>query len=874
MSEPERAPPATDDRPLLGGLLLANLLIAALLTLLGVLSLSASRQAFLQQARTATENLAQALQAGLEAELTQVDMVLRTIEQAPRDAAARAALLPQQIALVPQVESLRVTDAQGVVREGQGLLGALPVDLSDREIFRRLCDEPGSDTLVSEPLIAHVSRHRVIGMARRLQDADGGFAGIVYANVPVSHFQQRFKALGLGPRDAVTLRSASRRLIVRQTGEAADGDASPGENSAQVSAALEQALRIDPAQGSFIASTAHDGVERVSAYRRLPHSGLLVLVGLATEQYLAPWRSQRSQVLTLIALLIMLVSGASALLWRNWRRESAAARRHRTLLRTASDGIHVLDREGRVVEASESFARMLGCRHEALLGRPVASWDAQLSAAEIEAWLRDFPAGESRRFETRHRRADGSLIDVEVHCAAAHIDGRDLIYCSARDISEGKRLARQLAASAAEVQDLYDNAPCGYHSLDAQGRFLHVNATELAWLGCTREDLIGRGRITDFLDEQGRKQFRLHFPRLLAGERITGLELDLQPVGAPPRRVSISASGLFDAQGRFLRSRSVMYDVSALQQAREQLQEALRTQQAMLDNELIGIIRSRQGLAQWVNPAMTRIFGLQPDELLGQSVRRLYPDDASYRAFLEEAQPVLAAGGRYRAQLRTRHRDGRTIWVDVNGVRLSAERDESLWLLADITPIKEAQQQAEHLAQHDALTGLPNRLLLADRLSQALAGAERQGQRLGLCFLDLDGFKPINDALGHAAGDALLCQVAWRLQAGLRASDTVARLGGDEFVLLLSPLADAEELQHALVRVQAALAAPIDCGGRQVHIGASIGVALYPDDGHTAEQLLSRADQAMYAAKARGRGSISLYASLRPPEPEPAGLDS
>lgn len=844
-------------RRVLGGLMLGNLLIAALLVMLGTLSLNASRQAFLQQARSATENLAHGLQATLTAELTQVDMALQTIEQSQSlSLPEQEALLAQQLSLVRPIESLRITDAHGIVRAGKGLLGAAPVDLSDRLLFKRLRDEPQAGTLMSEPLLAHVSEHWVIGLARRLQDSHGDFTGMVYANVPVSHFEQLFAGMDLGPQGAVTLRSATLRLIARRSDGAA-ASASSGVGSSTVSAELARALQANPEQGSFIANTALDGIERSSAYQRVKGFPLLVLVGMGNEQYLAPWRAQRAQVLGLIGLVILLVSGASALLYSAWLRLLAQARRHQALLHTASDGIHVLDRNGHIVEASASFAAMLGCSHRELLGRHVGSWDAKLAPAAIEEWLRTIEVRQSDRFETTHRSGDGQLVEVEVHCAAVRIEGRDLIYCSARDIGERKRLARQLAASAEEVRGLYDQAPCGYHSLDAKGRFLHVNATELAWLGCTRESLIGKRGIAEFFTEQGRRQFRLQFPRLLAGEPIAGLEFDLRSSEGTLRRVSVSATPVLDVEGRFLLSRSVMYDVTELQRARDQLQKALRAQQAMLDNELIGIVKSQRGSTVWVNQAMTRIFGHAADELLGHSVRQLFVDDASFRDFVAEARPVLQTGGRYRSQIQTRRRDGKTIWVDINGVRLSAEREEQLWLLADITPIKEAQQRTEYLAYHDVLTGLPNRLLLSDRLRQALASAERRQHKLALCYLDLDGFKQVNDALGHAAGDLVLQQVAQRLQAGVRAHDTVARLGGDEFVLLLSPLADTSELQVVLLRIRAELARPADLAGigidQPLSIGASIGVALFPDDGREPEALLARADHAMYEAKTRGR---------------------
>jgi diguanylate cyclase (GGDEF)-like protein len=168
-----------------------------------------------------------------------------------------------------------------------------------------------------------------------------------------------------------------------------------------------------------------------------------------------------------------------------------------------------------------------------------------------------------------------------------------------------------------------------------------------------------------------------------------------------------------------------------------------------------------------------------------------------------------------------------------------------------------AEDRVRHLAQHDALTDLPNRALFADRLGQALAGAKRDGQPCAVMFIDLDNFKPINDNLGHAMGDRLLRQVAVRLRAGLRESDTVARIGGDEFVVLLRHAGEPDALAVA-DKLRDALAHPFEIESHTIAIAASIGVALYPDHGQDDIELLKQADEAMYAAKRQGRNRVQM----------------
>jgi diguanylate cyclase (GGDEF)-like protein len=179
----------------------------------------------------------------------------------------------------------------------------------------------------------------------------------------------------------------------------------------------------------------------------------------------------------------------------------------------------------------------------------------------------------------------------------------------------------------------------------------------------------------------------------------------------------------------------------------------------------------------------------------------------------------------------------------------------------DVGVARATSLRMSHLAQHDALTGLPNRLLMKDRLTLAIAAAHRHGKSLGVLFMDVDRFKGINDSLGHAAGDHVLQSVARRLVTGVRRSDTVSRQGGDEFVVLLSEVACAEDAAFSADKLLAAVAAPHRVGDQDLHVTASAGIAVYPDDGTDAESLLRKADLALLSAKAKGRGGHRFFRS-------------
>lgn len=730
-------------RQVLGWLLAGNLILALLLAASALLSLRASREAFRERAQIATLNLAESLQGTIAAEIDQVDIVLRQVAQTLRRAGGPQALsrealqelLTQQQALVGQIQALRLADARGQVIAGPDLPAGEPVSVADREAFRSARDEAHSGLLLTGPLQARISQQWSLSLARRVETPDGHFAGLVYALLPTAHLQRLLDAVNVGEQGAATLRTADLRLVARHA--AGDGSRPLPIGDDKVSAELRAQLAGGAQRGSYIARTLLDQVERSNTYYRVRGYPLVVVVGLGMPEFLAPWYTQSMQLLGLSVLILLLVAVASALLYTAWRRQASAAQRVHALLHTASDGIHVLDAQGRVVELSDSFAEMLGCTPEKLMGRHVSEWNPNVSEASLQRWLADFEVGSRRRFEARHRHADGSLHDVELQCARVRLDGADLVFCAARDISEYKR------ASA-------------------------------------------------------------------------------------------------------------------------ELQQALQRQQAMLDNELIGILITREQQIVWTNAAMRRILACGEEVLEGQSLRTLHPDEASFQRVLDEALPVLQAGGRYRSQLRARRRDGQPLWIDMHGTLMPGQPQEALWLLADITLLKDSELRAAHSAQHDPLTGLPNRLLLDDRLLQALSRAERSRESLAVCYLDLDGFKAVNDRLGHAAGDRLLCEMAQRLQACVRAQDTVARLGGDEFVLLLPAPGEPAELEAVLSRVSTDLSRPVLLDGQSAQVSASMGVALYPQDGHQADALLAQADRAMYQAKRQGRQRVCYSGAALP----------
>ena len=243
-----------------------------------------------------------------------------------------------------------------------------------------------------------------------------------------------------------------------------------------------------------------------------------------------------------------------------------------------------------------------------------------------------------------------------------------------------------------------------------------------------------------------------------------------------------------------------------------------------------------------------------------QFFRIIHPDDEI--RVREELQDYLKrSAGHYVSEMRVACKDGSWKWLLCRGTALrhDAAHLRMVGTFTDITLNKQHEKQLEHIAQFDALTGIPNRLLLADRLKQALAHSKRDGSILAVCYLDLDGFKFVNDTMGHEAGDKVLIEVTRRINSSIREDDTVARLGGDEFAVLLLGLHAAEECSASLNRLLEAISQPIEIRNKLFEVSASIGVATYPGDDHDADTLLRHADQAMYTAKQSGKNRYYLY---------------
>lgn len=424
----------------------------------------------------------------------------------------------------------------------------------------------------------------------------------------------------------------------------------------------------------------------------------------------------------------------------------------------------------------------------------------------------------------------------------------------------------ELSRSRERLRTLYERTPAMMVSTDTDGRLLSVSRLWLERMGLRREDVIGR-KLVDFLAAESRRRALTRtWPDLLAAGRCRDVEYRLMRSDGQRIDVLLSATTERDADGRITRTHAVLEDITRKRLA-EELEAEHERSKVTLESIADAVITSDpQGRILYLNPVAVTMIGLPEEQVRG----RLYGEVLRRRDVETGAElpdPVaLCLHQRKRLALPQRvrlgHAHGSEHVVQESVSPMFAAGGRLIGAVAVMQDVTEAHALAlelAHRAQHDVLTGLPNRLLLHDRLQQGLQLARRNRTVLALMFMDLDRFKAVNDSHGHATGDELLCQVANRLLKQLRATDTACRLGGDEFVVLLSQVEQATDAGDVAMHLLEALCKPYQLGKHQADISASIGIACFPQDGDDEATLMRNADAAMYQAKQQGRNRVVFF---------------
>lgn len=737
---------------------------AVALVVIGLLQLHART---LREAEVRSQNIALAIDLHLSNVIARVDLSLQTmateLDRHLQDGESEreqlvGALIRQHKAALPEAEAWLVVGAQGNILFHEGEQGFPSFSVADRDYFRDLESGRVTGLAIGGPLKSRLTGNWVLLLARAIRDVDGRLKGIVVVPLPIASFGRMLSGFELASRDVVTLRDADLRLISRFPQQ--PGGKAGAVGDANASTALRSLVASGKKQATYSASAPFDRVERIFSYRRLSNAPMVVVVGIAQDDFLEQWRHSAWHFSAVFALLLVACNTTAVLFYRQWRRQrqSAAA---------LSDGNALL----------EKSLQQLRERDDAL--------NAAQEAGQLGTYTLCIATGE--------------------------------LVCSPN------------------IDAIF--------GIDAA--FLH---TIEGWLQLVHPD--DRLWMRDHFYHEVLDQHRAFDREYRAVRPVDGQVVWVHGTG----RLD------FDADGRPIRLRGTVQNVSARRIADERLQLA---EEVFLNATEGLLITDRTGRIIEINPAFTAITGYTADEIRGKNPRVL-SSGAHAAEFYASFWRELETTGRWDGEFTNRRQDGSTY---IQYSRVFSIRDmygsivRFAAVISDVTAIKASQRRLEYLAYYDELTGLPNRIRLASQMRQAMDRCRRHGDRLlGVCCLDLDGFREINERWGQEAGDRLLGKVAQRLSWCAGAGDVVARLGGDEFVVVFCDLKDEGDAHDAASRLLETSMAPYTLEQARLQITFSVGVSLYPIAGvDEPDVLLRQADQAMYDAKRRGKNRICFF---------------
>ena len=538
------------------------------------------------------------------------------------------------------------------------------------------------------------------------------------------------------------------------------------------------------------------------------------------------------------------------------------------LLDSMAEGMYGVNTRGFCTFVNQSFLRLLGYeRPEDLLGRHMheiihhSHADGTPYPSEVCRAYRAYIENRDCHVDDEvFWRRDGSSFPVEYWSYPIRHDGEVVgSVVTFLDISERRQAAEKLRSARQLLENVINTVPHYVFWKDRESRYLGCNALFARSAGLDRpEEILGRDdhefawqEFADLYRRDDMEVMTTQTPKLHIIEPI-------HMAGAEHRWLETSKVPLRDGQGQVMGVLGVFQDITERRRSEEKLRQAAK----VFDSTMEGVvITNPDGDIVAVNPAFIDITGYCEAEALGKNprIRKSGRHDKSY---YQAMWASIKETGSWRGEIWNRRKTGEIYpeWLTINSVRDETGKVVNyVGVFADISQLRRSETELDHLAHHDHLTGLPNRLLLNARLDHAIQRAHRSGTTLAILFLDLDRFKTVNDSLGHPLGDKLLKLVAALLSACVRSEDTVARLGGDEFVVVLEEIRNRSDASEVAEKILNTLNKRVDLDGQAVFISASIGISIYPVDGRDGTTLLQNADAAMYQSKEEGRNTIRLY---------------
>ncbi|MFY9327723.1 MAG: EAL domain-containing protein [Georgfuchsia sp.] len=739
---------------LIVGTVLLNLFV---FTLVG-LSVHHSRHQYQERAEITTRNLTQLLESEIAGAIKADNIALSAMieeykEQLTGNINDKSLniRIEQIRSRLPEIDALRIADAQGRLIYGNDVAPGTKVNVADRPHFIRLRNDPKAGLVISKPQQSRINQKWVIVLARRIDRADGSFGGMAFAAITLEHLSRIFSALDVGPHGVVVVRDESLGIVARHPELAGVGST---VGSKALAPEFREMIQAQPFAGTTVARSQLDKVERTYSYRRIGTHPLYILVGQATEDYLSSWRTATAIQVALTVLFALISLLAAWLINRIWKRQGSMVEelarqetKFRTMADFTADWEYWRGPDGEVIYMTPSCERITGYSPAEFIAEPglLLAITHPEDRHLMEKHLSDIvnPLGpQELQMDFRIVRRDGNICWLAHTCQAIPGQNGESMgrRASNRDITERKHIEQALQEQKNFLATILETEPECVKVIAADGSLLQMNPAGLSMLEVSSVEEVNSIGMRNFVLTDYRTAFTDLNRRVFAGETCT-LQFQIQGKLGTQRWLETHAAPLRDSAGKI--------------------------------THLLGVTR-------------------------------------------------------------------------------------------DITVHKVTESEIRHLAFYDPLTRLPNRRLLLDRLRRALASSIRSKREGALLFIDLDNFKNLNDTLGHNIGDLLLQQVAQRLATCVREGDTVARLGGDEFVIMLDNLSEnieeaATQTKAVGEKILATLNQPYQFAGQERHSTPSIGATLFNDQKNSVDELLKRADLAMYQAKSAGRNTLRFF---------------
>jgi len=527
------------------------------------------------------------------------------------------------------------------------------------------------------------------------------------------------------------------------------------------------------------------------------------------------------------------------------------------VLETVDALILMFDQQGIIVRFNRACEKLSGYSANEAIGQSI--WELLLQGVERAAMQAHFDTFRADKFPRSYqnrwftRNGDEHLIEWTSTALLDPSSKNEYVVATGIDVTELQRVKEN-----AEMYERIVSASNGHLSfVDSNYIYRAVNNAYLDAHDLESAQIIGM-HVADLLGEHIFKEIKPRIDRSLAGETIS-YQAWFDFKGQGRRLMDVSYAPAKDNEGCIIGIVVNSRDISYQDEAESERHLAAKVFQNAGDAILI---TDNKGMIIEVNPAFTTITGYSRDEVLGKNPN-ISKSGRHTPAFYEEMWSTLLNNGRWEGEVWDRRKNGEVYpkWLKITAVTdaTTGQINHYVGLFSDISERKAVVDKLEHLAHHDPLSGLPNRTLFYDRLSQSIVQARRDKRRVAVMFIDLDHFKEINDEYGHDIGDLLLCGAAERLSSCVRESDTIARMGGDEFTAILTDVTDSSAATAVADKMILALQLPIPIGSIDITISCSIGISIFPDCCVTPESLLNCADKGLYDAKERGRNCYTIY---------------